>query len=202
VRSRGPEEITRLLVAYGNGDASALDSLLPRVYETLRGIARRRRSYERGHTLDTTALVHEAYLALAGQTGLAPKNRLHFFAIASRLMRNILVDHARERAAQKRGGGLVRTSLDDREIAVEERAEELLALDQALDRLAALEPRMAKVVEYRFFGGLTLEETAELLEVSTMTVIRDWQKAKAWLYRFLQEGGAGARAEPPASAGR
>lgn len=205
--SASAEEITGLLAAYGDGDSSALDALVPRVYETLLGIARRHLRRERpGHTLETTALVHEAYLALAGQSGLAPKNRLHFYAIASRLMRNVLVDHARGRAAAKRGGGAIKTSLDGREVAIAGRAEELLALDEALDRLAGLDERMARVVEVRFFGGLTLEETAELLGVSTMTVTRDWQKAKTWLHRFLHEGEPGARPgagpERPASAGR
>lgn len=182
-------EITRLLIAYSDGQAEALDRLLPHVYDELKKIAHRQMRRERaGHTLNTTALVHEAYVALTGQASLEPKNRLHFFAIAARLMRNILVDRARERGAAKRGGGLVKTSLEDREIAVEERAGELIALDQALDRLAAFDERLARVVEYRFFGGMTLAETAELLGVTSMTVTRDWQKAKAWLQRFLKEG--------------
>lgn len=180
--------VTGLLADYAAGDRSALDRLVPRVYQELRRIAHRHmRGERRAQTLATTALVHEAYVALADpQVPASPQNRLHFFAIASRLMRNILVDHARQRAARKRGGDRIRTTLDAELAVVDDRAAGLLDLDRALERLAGFDDRLAKVVEYRFFGGMTLDETAEVLGLSTMTVSRDWQKARAWLHRFLR----------------
>ncbi len=181
-----PSAATQLLLAYGQGDRAALDQLLPMVYDALHALAHRHLRRERtGHTLSTTALVHEAYLKLVDQTQLTSRNRLHFFGIASRVMRNILIDHARLHRAARRGHGRPPTALDHHEISLEEQAEDLLALDEALDRLAALDPRLGLIVEYRFFGGLTIEETADLLAVSTMTVKRDWNKAKAWLYREI-----------------
>jgi RNA polymerase sigma factor (TIGR02999 family) len=180
-------EITQLLVAYGQGDAEALDRLLPAVYTELRRIAGYRMRRERAdHTFGPTALVHEAYLRLADQQQISWNDRAHFFAIASRLMRQILIDYARKHTAEKRGGGAPHTLLDDKQIAIDERADELIALDDALDRLGSFDKRLAQVVECRFFGGMTIEETAAVLDVSTMTVKRDWNKAKAWLYRELR----------------
>jgi RNA polymerase sigma factor (TIGR02999 family) len=178
--------VTQLLQAYGAGEHEALERLMPLLYDELHALAGRHMAGERrSHTLSTTELVHEAYLNLVDQTQVGPQNRRHFFAIASRVMRNLLIDYARRHAAQKRGGGQRPTSLDGKAIAVQERADELLALDAALDRLAARDERMARVVQYRFFGGLTLKETAHLLDVSVMTVHRDWKRAKAWLYDDL-----------------
>ena len=183
-------EVTQLLVAYGNGDRQALDRLLPLVYSELRQIAGHRlRRERRDHTLNATALVHEAYIKLMDADNISWQNRAHFFAIASRVMRQILISYARKHNAEKRGGGTPDTVLEGKEISLGQRADELIALDDALTRLASFDERMAKVVEYRFFGGLTIEETASVLDVSTMTVKRDWNKAKAWLYREL-------RAEP------
>ncbi len=180
------EEVTQLLIAYGQGDAGALDQLLPAVYSELHRIAMRQMRHERAdHTLNATALVHEAYLKLTDQNQISWQNRAHFFAIASRVMRQVLISYARKHNAEKRGGGAPDTLLEGKEIALNERADELLALDEALTRLSTFDERLAQVVEYRFFGGLTIEETATVLEVSTMTVKRDWDKAKAWLYREL-----------------
>ncbi len=188
MRSDDVDDITRLLVSYTDGDRDAIDALVPCVYERLREIAHRHMRQERPeHTLGTTALVHEAYLGLVKQDEVDWQNRLHFFAIASRVMRNILVDYARKRGAQKRGGDRRRTYLDNRDIARADRADELVDLDAALDELARFDDRLARVVEYRFFGGMTAEETAEVLGVSAMTVQRDWQKAKLWLYRLLND---------------
>ena len=181
------QPVTQLLIAYSNGNQHALDQLLPMVYHELRRIAELRMRRERSdHTLNATALVHEAYLKLMDQGDVSWQNRAHFFAISSRLMRQILIDYARKHNAEKRGGGTPDTILDGKEIALGERADELIALDEALDRLASFDERMARVVEYRFFGGLTIEETAEVLDISPMTVKRDWRKAKAWLYRELK----------------
>ena len=182
-------EVTQLLIAFGQGNAQALDQLLPAVYSELHRIAMRQMRNERAdHTLNATALVHEAYIKLADQNQISWQNRAHFFAISSRVMRQILISYARKHNAEKRGGGAPDTLLEGKEIALNERADELLALDEALTRLSALDERLAQVVEYRFFGGLTIEETASVLEISTMTVKRDWNKAKAWLYRELREG--------------
>ena len=184
--SPSKEEVTRLLIAYGQGDAQALDQLLPAVYSELHRIAMRQMRHERAdHTLNATALVHEAYLKLTDQNRISWQNRAHFFAIASRVMRQVLISYARKHNAEKRGGGAPNTLLEGKEIALNDRADELLALDEALTRLGTFDERLAQVVEYRFFGGLTIEETATVLEVSTMTVKRDWNKAKAWLYREL-----------------
>ncbi len=183
------EDITQLLIAYGQGDRRALDRLRPVVYSELHGIAARQMRHERAdHTLNATALVHEVYLKLMDQNQVSWQNRAHFYAIAARAMRQVLISYARKHNAEKRGGGAPNTLLDGKEIALGERADELLALDEALTRLAGFDERLAQVVEYRFFGGLTIEETAAVLDVSSMTVKRDWNKAKAWLYRELHAG--------------
>ncbi len=183
------EEVTQLLIAYGRGDRRALDRLLPVVYSELHGIAARQMRHERAdHTLNATALVHEVYLKLMDQNQVSWQNRAHFYAIAARAMRQVLISYARKHNAEKRGGGAPNTLLDGKEIALGERADELIALDEALTRLAGFDERLAQVVEYRFFGGLTIEETAAVLDVSSMTVKRDWNKAKAWLYRELHAG--------------
>ena len=183
------EEVTQLLIAYGRGDRRALDRLLPMVYSELHGIAARQMRHERAdHTLNATALVHEVYLKLMDQNQVSWQNRAHFYAIAARAMRQVLISYARKHNAEKRGGGAPNTLLDGKEIALGERADELIALDEALTHLAGFDERLAQVVEYRFFGGLTIEETAAVLDVSTMTVKRDWNKAKAWLYRELHAG--------------
>ncbi len=180
-------EVTQLLIAYGQGDAQALNQLLPAVYTELHRIAMRQMRRERAdHTLNATALVHEAYLKLTDQNQISWQNRAHFFAISARVMRQVLISYARKHNAEKRGGGTPDTLLEGKEIALNDRADELIALDEALTRLSSFDERLAQVVEYRFFGGLTIEETAAVLEVSTMTVKRDWNKAKAWLYRELR----------------
>ena len=184
------EEVTQLLIAYGEGDRRAFDRLLPMVYAELHGIAARQMRRERAdHTLNATALVHEVYLKLMDQNQVSWQNRAHFYAIAARAMRQVLISYARKHNAEKRGGGAPNTLLDGKEIALGERADELLALDEALTRLAGFDQRLAQVVEYRFFGGLTIDETSAVLDVSSMTVKRDWNKAKAWLYRELHAGG-------------
>ncbi len=181
-------DITRLLLAWGDGDRQALDELTPLVYQELRRLAESYLRRERGgHTLQPTALVHEAYLKLVDQRGLRWQNRAHFFGIAAQTMRQILVDHARARLAEKRGGGEIRFSLDEAIDASDERADQLVALDDALLALAAFDPQKSRVVELKYFGGLTLEEMAEVLGISRATVIREWRMAKAWLYGQLKE---------------
>ena len=176
--------ITELLLQMESGDQRAADVLVPLVYEELKSIASRQlRRESPGHTLCTTGLVNEAYLRLVDQTRVQWVNRAQFFAVAARLMRRILLDHARRVRAGKRGGGWMRLELDDAEVPVEERAEELIALDEALARLASLNPRLSQVVECRFFGGMTEEETAAALGVTDRTVRRDWVKAKGWLHQ-------------------
>jgi RNA polymerase sigma factor (TIGR02999 family) len=180
-----PQQITQLLVAWSSGDQAALDELMPLVYGELRRIARRYMAGQpTGHTLQTTALINEAYLKLVGQEDKRWQNRAHFFGVAAQAMRHILVDYARARHAAKRGGEARAVSLDD--LATTEKTAELLALDDALKSLAELAPRQSQVVELRYFGGLSVEETAEVLKVSTVTVTRDWRMAKAWLLRELQ----------------
>jgi RNA polymerase sigma-70 factor (ECF subfamily) len=182
--------ITELLLELGQGAERASDRLVPLVYEELRRIAGRQLRHEGvGHTLTPTGLVHEAYLRLVDQTRVQWVNRAQFFAVAARLMRRILLDHARRVGAVKRGGGWRRLELDQAEIPIEERAAELIALDDALTRLAALNPRLSQVVECRFFGGMTEEETAAALGVTDRTVRRDWVKAKGWLHQELGRAG-------------
>lgn len=182
------QDITGLLIAWRQGDGGALERLFPLIYDELRRIAHRQLSRERaGHTLSTTALVNEAYLKLVDETRVAWVDRTHFLAVAARVMRHILVDYARRHRAAKRGGGGQRVDLDDAMIAATERAETLLALDEALTRLAKLDERMSRVVECRFFGGLTDEETGDALGVDARTVRRDWVKAKGWLYQELHD---------------
>ena len=188
-----PENITSLLVEAGRGDEEARHALWQSVYEDLRQIAHRELYRRRpGQTLQTTALVNEAYLKLVDQTPAGWENRLHFFAVAARAMRHILIDYARQRHRQKRGGGQAHVALDEAVVVAHERAETFLALDKALTHLATLNERWAQIVEYRFFGGMTEAEMAQLFGVSERTVRRDWRKAKAWL--------ATALAEPDASA--
>lgn len=190
--------VTQLLIASRGGDPSALDRLLPLVYDELSQIAHRHlRRQPAGQTLNTSALVHEAYLKLVDQTVASWHDRTHFLATAARAMRQILVDYARRRMAAKRGGGARHLALDDVDVAVEEQAAFLVGLDEALTRLSAVNERLGQIVEYRFFGGLTEEETAAALNLSDRTVRRDWIKAKAWLRLELQAE-PGADAEPAA----
>lgn len=185
-----PGDITGLLQAHAAGDAGALERLLPRVYEELRRIARARLRHERAeHTLAPTEVVHEAFMGLMPLERVEWKNRLHFFAIASRAMRNVLVDHAVRRMTLKRGGGWTSVPLDDDQPSADRSLEDLVALGRALERLERLDARQVRVVECRFFGGLSLEETAEALDISVQTVSRDWTVARAWLKRELSDIG-------------
>lgn len=182
------EQVTQLLVAWSDGDESALDRLIPLVNAELRRLAHRYISGERvGHTLQTTALVNEAYLRLVDSSRVQWQNRAHFFAISAQLMRRVLVDYARARRSQKRGGEMTRVSLEGAPLIAHEREPDIVALDQALSALAAVDHRKSRVVELRFFGGLSVEETAEVLGVSPDTVMRDWRLAKSWLLRELSE---------------
>lgn len=181
-----PQQVTQLLVAWSGGDQAARDELMPLVYEELRRLAHQYlRRERRGHTLQTSALVHEAYVRLVDQTSIKWQGRAHFFGIAARLMRQVLVDYARTRRYAKRGGNARRVSLDEALIVSKERAAEVVALDDALKSLAEIDPRQSQIVELRFFGGLSIEETAEVLAVSPGTVMRDWTLAKAWLRRAI-----------------
>jgi len=181
-----PKSITQLLVAWGDGDRSALDQLAPLVEAELRRLARGyMRGERRGHTLQTSALVNETYLKLVEQRHMRWQDRAHFLAICASLMRRILVDYARRRQYQKRGGGAPQVTLAEAEALSDERAPDLVALDEALKSLAEVDPRRSQVVELKFFGGLNIEETAEVLKVSTTTVERDWTIAKAWLHKTL-----------------
>jgi len=176
----------RIIEACQQGDRSALAKLTPLIYDELRRIAHRYVQRERnGHTLQTTALVHEAYLRLAGNEEAAWQNRAHFFAVSAQVMRHILIDHARRRRYLKHGGEFKQVPMEEASLMSAERAAELVALDEALDELKQLDARKSSVVELRYFGGLSLEDTADVLEISTMTVRRDWQAAKAWLFRRL-----------------
>ncbi len=180
-----PGEVSQLLVAWNKGDGTALDRLMPLVYEELRRMAKRHMGRQQPGTLQTTALINEAYERLVGQPAKKWQNRSHFFAVGAQAMRHILVDYARSRQSAKRGGGVRPVSLDQAMFATDERAAEVVAVDEALTELATLHSRQSRVVEYRFFGGLTVEETAEVLQVSPETVMRDWRMAKAWLHRAL-----------------
>ena len=183
--STTPEEVTGLLLDWSKGDLKAYEKLVPLVDKELHRIAHRYMSRESpGHTLQTTALVNEAYLRLVDQK-VHWQNRSHFFGIAAELMRRILVDHARSHQYSKRGGGAQKISLNEAVLMARERSSDLVALDEALTNLAAFDPRKARVVELRFFGGLNVEETAEVLDVSTNTVKRDWTTARAWLYNAI-----------------
>ena len=183
-----PHQVTRLLVDWRNGDQGALERLIPLVHEELRRVARRPMAHERaGHTLQATALVNEAYVRLIDIRQVNWQDRAHFFAMSSRLMRRILVDFARAKGYQKRGGGVQKVSLDEALIVSQEPGADLVALDAALNALAVFDARKAQVVEMRFFGGLSVEETAEALKVSVDTVMRDWKLAKAWLLRELTD---------------
>lgn len=178
--------ITKLLLEWRGGDQKALDRLMPLVYQELRRMADYyMRNERRGHTLQPSALVHEAYLKLVDHEKIDWQNRSHFFGVAAQAMRRILVDHARTRNYQKRGGGAQRVSLDEAASLAADRAGELVALDAALLELEKLDPRKSHIVEVRYFGGFSIEETAEMLGVSTATVSRDWETAKAWLLREL-----------------
>lgn len=189
-------EITQLLVAYREGDRQAFDQLVPLVYDDLRKIARRHlRRGRPGHTLDTTGLVHEYYLKMADQSRVSWQDRGHFLAVSACAMRQVLISYARKKAAAKRGGGERPVTLDEGRVPVDDQAAWLLDLDQALERLTELEPRLARVVECRFFAGLSEEETASALDVSVRTVQRDWKRARAWLQEDLRGEGSDGNAE-------
>jgi RNA polymerase sigma-70 factor (ECF subfamily) len=179
--------VTQLLIEWGNGDENALQRLIPLVHEELRRVARRHMAHERAqHTLQATALVNEAYMRLIDIRQVHWQNRAHFFAMSARLMRRILVDFARSRRSQKRGVGAQKVTLDEAMVVSPEPGTDLVALDEVLTALAAVDQRKAQVVEMRFFGGLSVEETAEALHLSRDTVMRDWKLAKAWLLRELK----------------
>ncbi len=182
-----PRQITERLIAWNSGDTTALEEVIRAVYQELRNMAVRYLCQERpGHTLQPTALVHEAYLRLVDQSQVSWQNRAHFFGVAAQMMRRILVDHARTKHREKRGGPTRKISLDDAINFTKGRESDLVSLDEALKSLAKLDQRKSRVVELRFFGGLSVEETAELLEVSPQTVMRDWKLAKAWLYQEIK----------------
>ena len=188
--SRSAQEVTQLLGDWSGGDEGALEKLIPLVQPELHRLAHYYMSRERaGHTLQTTALLNEAYLQLTDKTQRPWQNRTHFMAVAAQLMRRIMVDHARARHALKRGAGAIRVTLDETAWVTEERAEELLALDEALEKLAEFDRRRCEIVEMRYFGGLTVEEIADVLKVHPNTVMRDWRAAKAWLYAELTTEG-------------
>jgi RNA polymerase sigma factor (TIGR02999 family) len=199
VNQVGPEgpasQVTQLLKAWGAGDKAALDALAPRVYDELRRMSRKYMKNEReGHTLQTTALVNDVYLRLVDLPHVDWKDRAHFFAMCAQMMRRILVDAARARGARKRGGGVYKVNIDDTPVMARDRDAVTVALDDALETLAAIDPRKVQVIELRYFGGLSVDETAEVLKISPQSVMRDWKLAKAWLTRELgkSEGPAGA----------
>jgi RNA polymerase sigma-70 factor (ECF subfamily) len=182
------QQVTKLLQAWGQGKDAALDELLPLVHQELRRLARRYMFGERaGHTLQTTALVNEAYLRLVNSRQVNWQNRAHFFAISAQLMRRILVDSARARDCQQRGGGIPKVTLDEALIGPQEKGQDLVALDDAQKALSGVDPRMSRVVELRFFGGLSIEEIAEVLKVHPNTVLHDWRLAKMWLKREISK---------------
>ena len=184
-----PPEITALLIDWSNGDKAALDKLFPLVERELHRLAHRyMRNEKQEHTLQTSALVNEAYLKLVDQRHTRWQNRAHFFGIAAQIMRRILLNHARDQHRQKRGGHSVQVSLSDVAIISDDKSGELIALDEALEKLAAVDERKSRMVELRYFGGLSVEETAEVLGVSAITVNRDWRLAKAWLSREIRYG--------------
>lgn len=183
-----PSDITKLLVRSGQGDKAALDELLPLVYQELRRLAHHQLQNERAHhSLQTTGLVHEAYLRLAEQQDVDWENRFHFFALAASMMRRVLVDYARARQSDKRGGGAVHLSLTQAEEKATGQTAEIIALDEALTVLATLSPRQSQMVELRYFGGFSVEETAAILQVSVSTLHSDWRQARAWLHLQLSQ---------------
>jgi RNA polymerase sigma factor (TIGR02999 family) len=185
-----PQDVTQLLADWGRGDRSALEKLFPVVQAELRRIARYQMAHERpGHTLQATALVNEAYLKLAGQDRFEWHDRSHFFAVCAQVMRHILIDHARAHARDKRGGGAIQVSLSEVAVMGAEQAGEFVVLEEALRALETLDAQKGRIVELRYFGGLSIEETAEVLKISPRTVRREWRRAKAWLYRMISEGG-------------
>jgi RNA polymerase sigma-70 factor (ECF subfamily) len=189
IERSSPGEITQLLQTWGDGDEESLTKLIPLVYEALHQAAHRCMIPERpGHTLQTTAVINEVYLRLIDVKASSWQNRAHFFALCAQLMRRVLTDFARSRSSAKRGGDALHVSLDETMILSQESWPELAAIDEALQGLAAFDPRKAQVVELKYFGGLSVEETAEVLKVSRETVIRDWKLAKAWLLRDLSRG--------------
>ncbi len=193
---RGTADVTGLLLQAGAGDRQALERLVPLIHGELRRVARQQLRRERvGHTLGVSGLVNEAYLKLIDQARVDWQSREHFFSVAARAMRQVLIDYARRRKAGKREGDRRRTTLDAEELGFEAPLEELLALDEALERLDRFDNRLRQIVEYRFFCGLTNEETAELLGVTPRTIQRDWTRARAWLYRELYSGAGSAAAE-------
>ncbi|HEX7176196.1 MAG TPA: sigma-70 family RNA polymerase sigma factor [Pyrinomonadaceae bacterium] len=184
-----PSEITKLLVGWSNGDQAALESLLPLVEGELHRLAHHYMGREHaGHTLQTTALINETFLKLVDQSRVRWQNRAHFFGIAAQIMRRILINYARDQRREKRGGGALRVSLSEADAVWAEKSCELIALDDALKRLADFDERKSRVVELRYFGGLSVEETAEVLGVSGVTVMRDWNMARAWLAREIEDG--------------
>lgn len=188
MNEKSPSEITQILQDWNEGNEDAKERLLPFVYEELKRQARVLMSRERNnHTLQPTALVHEAFMRLSEQSGIDWQNRKHFFGIASRLMRQILVDHARTHGAAKRGSNPIHFSVDDVQIPVEDRAASIIALDEVLEKLAEFDERQSKIVEMRFFGGMNNNEIADALEISERTVGREWQSARLWLYRELNQ---------------
>jgi len=196
---QAPQEVTQLLIDWSNGDQQAFERLLPLVYGELRKLAARYLARERqNHTLQSTALVHEAYIRMIDQNRVQWKNRAQFFGVAAQMIRRILVDHARSHHAAKRGSGAIKLSLDEAMAVPGGRDLDLVALDDSLHTLAELDGQQARIVELRFFGGLSIEETAEVLGISPATVKRDWASAKAWLYRDMLRGGV---AKPAGSAG-
>ena len=181
------EQVTRLLLQVSDGNRAAVDELTPLVYQELKRIASGQLRGERpGHTLQATALVHEAYLKLIDQREVSWQNRAHFFGVAAQLMRRVLMDYAKSKHRLKRGGDVHKTSLDEALVVAEDRASDLIIIDEALTRLEALDARQARVVELRFFGGLSVEETAEAMGISAPTVKREWAMARAWLHREMQ----------------
>ena len=187
MNAQPPADVTQLLLQWGKGDASALNQLMPLVYDELRRLARRCLRRERqGHTMQTTTLVHEAYLRLIDQSRVNWQNRAHFFGVAAQIMRRLLVDHARKHNAEKRGQDFQKLSLDENIDRAVERSAELIALDDALKTLATFDQQKARMVELRYFGGLSIEETADVMGVTPTTIKRHWRLAKAWLHGEMQ----------------
>jgi RNA polymerase sigma factor (TIGR02999 family) len=186
-----PEEVSQLLRDWSNGDQTALDKVMPVVYQELRRLAHHYMRNERaGHTLQTTALVNEAYRRLADYKKMRGQSRAHFFAVAAQVMRRILVEQARSKNFAKRGGGAQKVTLEEAAVVSSGRSAEVIAVDDALTELESWDPRKGRIVELRFFGGLSIEETAQVLKVSPTTVQREWRSAKAWLYKAISEGGS------------